>query len=169
MAPVNIPQGRHTLGKRAGQVGVWVCKVCVQPWRRGLAWEDRDHPRSPLPPRDGVSGGIHLCQGRQQYCFLPIFHCHLICIDPTLPPIGTPPLPSAPPILGPSLSAIVIHKAICTYTFSPIRTTKRGSPSALLRLGHVPPVLSWPQITHGVLVSEEVLWEYRVDWTVQGW
>lgn len=35
---------------------------------------------------------VRLCQGRQWYCLLPIFRCHLTHIDPAcyLPPIGIP-------------------------------------------------------------------------------
>lgn len=59
----------------------------------------RDGRGTTLPPHQSSLAGsgcsfrkVHLCQGRQWYCLLPIFRYHLTHIDPAcyLPPIGIP-------------------------------------------------------------------------------
>lgn len=110
LAPAEIPRGRHTLAR--GQESRRGVSVHVQDPSLEMRWETG----SPLPPLQssralsGCSFCKVLCQGRQWYCFLPIFRCHLIRIDPVLP-------------RGPGLFTVLIHKAICTYTSSPVRNS----------------------------------------------
>lgn len=128
----------------------------------GLAEEgpdmgDRDHLPPPMPARHVVSERLFLCQGHQWYFFLPMSCCHLIGVDPVLPPIRIP--------LRLGLFTALMHKALCTYTSSPVRNSQKGISSwtAAPDPGLCSPVLGWSRVTPGTCVRGSHLWRYRLE------
>ena len=167
LAPAEISGGRHTLGDRAreqvrsesGPAGS----------RRSLGkggsvpGGDRDHPLSALIPHLAAQGGVSgrfICAGPS----VELLPCHLSPPSrPYRPRASTHQNSLGAQAWNPGLFPLLIHKALCTYTSSPIEVAQRGSPSGLLLQTWA--CVSWcesrPRSPWGLL-WEGILWEYRL-------